>query len=182
VNRDKRIRQLELRVFGNDDENGMTWEEFLHCYWATDPEHFRKQAKSDFNMQRIMESPPPRNLDRLIRRWQPYFAAQDAQRRADQRRAAQTGVEPDSQSPSTTSPTCSSPVLTGCASDESTTGAKTDKEHSAPSASQSQPAGDPNPAAPTMTQVENPAQPPRQTLTNQPALSGPTGRVSRHQD
>jgi hypothetical protein len=61
--------QLELEVFGEDIVNGrVTWEEFQHFYYALHPELAREKAKTDPNVRRILESPPPRRLARLIER------------------------------------------------------------------------------------------------------------------
>ena len=151
MNREQRIRKLELQVFGDDDETLMTWEEFQHVYCALCPEPAREQAKSNWRLQRILESPPTPNLDRLLRRWA-RMEATIVQQRAQELNATDTAAQPDSQSPSAPSPTCSSPVLTGGAAEERTTVAGTDKKEPAPSASPSQPAGDPTPAEPAMTQ------------------------------
>ena len=146
MTRGKRIRNLERQVFGDDDdEKGITPDEL---------EHLCQQEFKQPNPRFRPTTPPPRNLDRLRQRCLRLYAAYKAREKAEALSATDTAAQTDSQSPSSPSTTCCSPVLTGSASDESTTVAKTDNEEPAPSASQSQPAGDPTPAAPTMTQEE----------------------------
>jgi len=107
---ERRIRKLELHFYGDDGKNGVTWEEFQHIYLALDPEKFKEQAKTNRDMQRIMSTPPPRNLDRLMQRF--YWAAKE------DREAQLSGHSPLPSETYRTSP-CSSPVLTGTTFDES---------------------------------------------------------------
>ena len=48
----------------------VTWEEFLHLRWATDPERFRREAmqpgQSSSAMQSVMTSPTPRRVIAIL--------------------------------------------------------------------------------------------------------------------
>ena len=65
----RRIKALEDRQ-RIDESLGLTWEEFLHVSCALDPEGCKRRAREPGggNLERILRSPPPPNIDSLVRR------------------------------------------------------------------------------------------------------------------
>ena len=64
----KRIRRMELRIFG-DTDGMLTWEEYQHFYWGLRPAEAKKALAEDADLEtrRIPNSPRPRKIERLLR-------------------------------------------------------------------------------------------------------------------
>ena len=67
MNREQRIRQLELKVFG-DEPDGITWEDFLYAYPNVFPDEARKRAETDPDFI-LVDCPKRPDHDRVIRRF-----------------------------------------------------------------------------------------------------------------
>ncbi len=65
----RRIKKLEDRQPA-DEPLTLTWQEFLHVCCALDPEGCKRRAKEPGggHLQGILRTPPPPNIDSLVRR------------------------------------------------------------------------------------------------------------------
>ncbi len=65
----RRIKKLEERQ-RIDESLQLTWEEFLHVCCALDPEGCKRRAKEPggWELEAILRTPPPPNIDSLVRR------------------------------------------------------------------------------------------------------------------
>ena len=75
MNLEKRIQNLELRLFGDPDDHLVTWEEFSYFFGTTHPEH-RNDVSHLVDMPRILSSRPTRKVRRLIREFYAKSAKQ----------------------------------------------------------------------------------------------------------
>jgi hypothetical protein len=130
MNLERRIRKLERYYHGDDDLTGITWEEFLHIFYASHPERFKELAKTDYNMRYIMDSPPPRRIHRLLQ------SCRQMREKGDkpEENSLETAAVTDSSTPGETGGTsaCSLPVLAGPIPSETT--AAVSRNQVAPSA------------------------------------------------
>ncbi len=70
----RRIKRLEIQVFGDEDQLGFTVEDLQQVSRFLDPEGFKRRAAEPggWHMRRIAGTPFPRNIKQLVRRWERF--------------------------------------------------------------------------------------------------------------